>query len=314
MIAPPADVEVSIVSLGATELLAACLRTLPRACEGLNWRLTVVDNSPAGQDLSAALAGVPSAAVIRSVGRRGFGANHNLVLARALADERARYVLVLNDDTELDPGAVATLVRQADRNPQAGALCPLIRDDRGCPEPSRLPWPSIVQQVLGAAFPGRAPGDGAGGWLNGACLLLRAAAVREVGPFDPAFFLFFEDTDLCLRLRRAGWELDVCRDATIVHRRHGTILAPELRGAIEEQMLRSRYLYFRKHHAAAAARAVTALVHAALLARAAKMLVEARAGRRPVGFSQPGTLWTLTRSRPTRPSRLELEARRQSDA
>jgi N-acetylglucosaminyl-diphospho-decaprenol L-rhamnosyltransferase len=314
--AGPADVEVSVVSLGATELLAAGLRTLPRACAGLSWRLTVVDNSPAGRDLSAPLAGLPSAATIRSVGRRGFGANHNLVLSGVLAEKRARYVLVLNDDTELDAGAVAALVRHADRRPDVGALCPLIRDDRGRPEPSRLPWPSVTQQALGTMFPGRPTADPArGGWLNGACILLRTAALGRVGLFDPAFFLFFEDTDLCRRLAGAGWELDVCEEAGIVHHRHGTILAPELRRAVEEQMLRSRYLYFRKHHGPAAARAATVLVRGALLARAAKMLAEARAGRRAsTGFAQPRTLWALARSRPARPSRLELEARGQPGA
>jgi GT2 family glycosyltransferase len=306
----PADVEVSVVSLGGVELLGACLRTLPAACAGLRWRLSVVDNSPAGQALPAGAP--PATVVVRSAGRRGFGANHNLVLAGVVAQERARYVLVLNDDTELDPGSVAALVGHADRRPRVGGLCPQIRDAAGRPEPSRLPWPSVAQQVRGAALPGRPPGDQGRGWLNGACLLLRAAALREVGLFDPAFFLFFEDTDLCRRLAAAGWELDVCREAAILHHRHATILAPDIRHAIEEQMLRSRYLYFAKHHRPAAARAVTALVHGALLVRAAKMLAEARGGSGPAsGFSRAGSLWTLSRTRPTRPSRLELEARAQ---
>ncbi len=223
---------------------------------------------------------------------------------------RARYVLVLNDDTELDPRAVTTLVDYADRNRNVAAVSPWIRDADGHPEPSRLAWPSLWQQVGRAAFPRLRPGpEPTHGWLNGSCVLLRTSALQQVGLFDEAFFLFFEDTDLCLRLSDAGWGLEACADASIVHLGHQTILSSELRPEIEEQLLRSRYLFFRKHHGPTVARAVTLLVRCALLMRASKMLAEAAAGRRPTGFSRARTLWELTRSRPTRPSKLELEAR-----
>jgi len=308
----PADVEISIVSLGGTERLIKCAKTLAGACEGLVWRLMIIDNSPAGQDLRAAFAAAPSASVIRSEGRRGFGANHNLVLRDVVAEARARYVLVLNDDTELDRRAVTAIVEHADRNERIGAVSPRIRHADGRPQPSQLAWPTLRQQVLHSAFPRRDVAPTSPGWLNGACLLLRTSALRQVGLFDTRFFLFFEDTDLCLRLANAGWDVETCMDASVVHHGHQTILEPALRPDIEEQVLRSRYLFFRKHHGPVAARAVTMLVRGALLMRVAKMLAEAVVGRHATGFSQPRTLWTLTRSRPTRPSRLEFEAGRNS--
>ena len=309
----PVDVEISIVSLGDTERLMACVHTLAAACEGLSWRLALVDNSPSGQDLRSVLAAAPSGAAIRSEGRRGFGANHNLVLADVLAEARARYVLVLNDDTELGQRAVTTLVQYADRDAGLAAVCPQIRDAHGHSEPSQLPWPSIGQECLRTAFPRRRPASlRNGGWLNGACVLLRTSALREVGLFDTVFFLFFEDADLCRRLANAGWRLDACPAASIVHHGHKTILAPVLRPGVEEQVLRSRYLYFRKHQGPAAARAVTLLVRGALLMRTGKLLAEAAAGRGATGFSRPRTLWRLTCSRPAQPSRLEREAGLQS--
>jgi GT2 family glycosyltransferase len=309
----PADVEISIVSLGDTEMLAGCTETLAAACSGLSWRLSIVDNSPHGQNLERVLSTSSESSVLRRAGPRGFGANHNLNLERVLAECRARYVLVLNDDTKLDRQAVTKLVVHADTDASLGALCPEIRDPDGGLEPSRLQWPSPWQQVLRTAVPRRqARTEPEHGWLNGACMLLRTAALRQVGLFDDAFFLFFEDTDLCRRLEDAGWGLETNPDASIVHFGHGTILAPERRPDIEQQLLRSRYLYFRKHHGPIIAHTVTMLVRGALLARTVKMLAEAAAGRRPSGFSRARTLWALARNRPTRPSRLELEARDQS--
>ena len=309
----PADIEISIVSLGDTARLTACADTLAAACEGLSWRLAIVDNSAAGQDLRPALSVAPVATAIRSEGRRGFGANHNIVLRDVVAEGRARYVLVLNDDTELDPRAVTTLVRHADREPDVAALSPRIRGGDGRPEPSQLAWPSLRHEVLRTAFPRRPPAPAlAGGWLNGACILLRTSALAQVGLFDTRFFLFFEDTDLCVRLAEAGWRAEVCPMASIIHHGHGTILAPELRPDIEEQVLRSRYLFFSKHYGARAARSVTLLVRGALALRAAKMLAETVTGRGATGFSRPRTLWALARASPARPSRLEREERLQA--
>lgn len=92
--ATPAKVEVSIVSLGDAARLAACIKSLSGACAGTSWRPTVVDNSPTGQDLTDVLASAPSPTVIRSEGRRGFGANQNLALTELLPHDRVRYVLI----------------------------------------------------------------------------------------------------------------------------------------------------------------------------------------------------------------------------
>lgn len=295
-----ADVEISIVSLGDLDQLSGCLAGLPAACAGLAWRVTVVDNSPGdGLDLARILAGLP-AAVVRSAVRRGFAANQNLVLGPVVASARARHVLILNDDTELDPGAVTRLVSHADADPRLGAVGPAIRDGRGAREPDLYAWPAVWEQALAVALPGRAPRrPPASGWLNGAAILARTACLAEVGIFDPSFFLFFEEADLCLRMVRAGWRLDVCPAASLVHHRHGTTGQRTLNLRIEQQMLRSRHLFFAKHHGAAAATALGALSRVALALRAAK----AAAAREDRGAA--GVLWRLAAYAPSRPSELE---------
>lgn len=304
-----ADVEVSIVSLEGGSQLTRCLAALPAACAGLAWRLTLVDNSPLGLDLTPCLAGLP-ATVLRSEGRRGFGANHNLVLAGLVCERRARYVLVLNDDTEPGPRSVTALVRHADRHSRTGALAPVIKNSRGTNEPPIIAWPTLSNQALGSIFPGFAPGPAPAerGRLNGACMLIRIAALAQVGLFDPRYFLFFEEADLCRRLRAAGWQIGHCPGASIVHHEGQTTRRMGSGIELEQQGIRSRYIYFRKHHGRLAARVLNGLVRSGLLARTIKAAVKAVAGREPTGSSTAGVLWALTRYPPTRPSPFELEA------
>ncbi len=299
------DVEISIVTLGDVGQLARCAVGLPAACAGVTWALTVVDNSPRGLDLRPLLAGLP-ATVVRSDGPCGFAANQNLVLGPLVDGRRARYVLILNDDTELDGEAVARLVGHADADPRIGAVSPAIRNGAGRREPDRYAWPTLREATLGAMLPRRtarpAPDSG---WLNGAAILVRAAALAQVGVLDPSFFLFFEETDLCLRLVRAGWRLAVCPSASLVHHRHGTTGQASLNLRVEQQMLRSRYLFFLKHHGRGSARALAAVTRAGLVLRAAKAIA---LGRRSGETSRTASvLWSLARYAPSAPAALERQ-------
>ncbi|MGI8412546.1 MAG: glycosyltransferase [Solirubrobacteraceae bacterium] len=267
-----------------------------------------MDNSPSGLDLTHVRHDLSAAAVIRSKGRRGFGANQNLVLVRVVAERRARYVLVLNDDAELGTSSVTTLVRCADQRPRTGAVGPFMPGSG----PSMFAWPTRASQALGSVFPRfllRPTAEE--GWLTGACMLVRTDALAEVGLFDPQYFLFFEDTDLCRRLTNAGWHTEHCSAATAVHHRRQTTTRTSTEVEIQKQMFRSQYLYCRKHHGRLAARVLNGLARSALLARTVKFaLVEAAAGRS--GRITVSRLLTFTLFfRPSRPTRFEIEAREQ---
>jgi GT2 family glycosyltransferase len=103
-------------------------------------------------------------------------------------------------------------------------------------------------------------------------VLLRTEALRQVGTLDERFFIFFEDTDLCERLRWAGWESAVCEKASIVHHGHMTVALASAGSVWEWQMLRSQYLYFCKHRGRLAGLRLSGLVRGALLIRATKAL------------------------------------------
>jgi GT2 family glycosyltransferase len=214
----------------------------------------------------------PTARLIRNGNRIGFGANHNQVLVPAL-ESNVRNVLILNEDTELDPRSVRELVAFADEHERVGAVGPAIRGADGGRQPSYLPFPTVISQFWSCLRPGRAPRSPARwGWLNGSCVLLRTEALRQVGTLDERFFIFFEDTDLCERLRWAGWESAVCEKASIVHHGHMTVALASAGSVWEWQMLRSQYLYFCKHRGRLAGLRLSGLVRGALLIRATKAL------------------------------------------
>jgi GT2 family glycosyltransferase len=144
--------------------------------------------------------------------------------------------------------------------------------------------------------------------LNGSCLLVRAEALREVGILDEQFFIFFEDVDLGIRLRRAGWESVACEAATILHHGHQTVSQPGVGGAMEKQMMRSRYLYFRKHLGPVRAGIGSVLIRAALLLRAAKPM--ACGLFRPAASAQADLLLGLVRYDPAFPLPHEPETER----
>jgi hypothetical protein len=307
------DVEISLVNTNNRELLRRCLETVPAACEGLDWHATVVDN--ASEDGSADLVRerFPWASLVRNERRLGFGANHNQVIIPTVRDGSARYVLILNEDTELQPRAVRALVRFCDEDPAVGAVGPVMSGPDGAIEQTLLRFPTPGRQLLRALRLVRsdATDSGESAWLNAACVLVRSEALRAVGPLDERFFIFFEDTDLGLRLQRAGWSAAVCPAARIVHHGHQTVTRPSGAGVMELQFLRSRYLYFERHHGKPAALFVAWLIRGEFAIRAAKASLRAAIGRQRAARAKASVLMKLARYDPQTPLPHELPARRE---
>ncbi len=245
----PRDVEVSIVNHENRELLRVCLDSIPDACTGLDWHATVIDNASRDASLDMLATDYPDISVVANRNRLGFGANHNQVIRRLIARRSARYVLVLNDDTELMPRAVGKMSEVLDHHPRLAAVVPTILDVRGRAGPNRQCYPtarSALRHDWGRQQ-GESPSGDVSGWLQGCCLLLRLAALEEVGGFDERFFLFYEDADLSRRLELAGWGLATCPEAIVTHRGHASVFKPGLADVTPKQGLRSRYLYHSKH-------------------------------------------------------------------
>lgn len=184
---------VVIVAYHSAALLPACLAAIPAACP-----VIVVDNaSPDGSADVAAMAR-PDARVIRAGRNLGFGPGANLGFAAATTE----FGLLLNADATLEPDSIAGLIAAARRYPEAALLAPEIIADEGHMQFGHdLPFRRLRGAVVAPE------GDACCWYVGGSAMFLRMSVFRGLGGFDPEIFLYFEDDDLCLRVRAAGHSL-----------------------------------------------------------------------------------------------------------
>jgi GT2 family glycosyltransferase len=255
------DVSVSLVNTNSRELLLACLDSLGSAGPGVE--IVVLDNASEDGSAAAVRERFPGVRVIEQRHRAGFGANHNTVIR----ETTGRYVFVLNEDTTSDDWGFERMVEHLDANPRVAALGPRLVYPDGRTQTSAWRFPSPGTAALGLLTLGRAgiAQSGTGetrdvDWAMGAALLVRRAALDEVGVFDEGFFIYSEETDLCRRLRGAGWRTQFFPSVTVVHHESQfSVGIPERR---INEMWRSRHRYWGKHHSAAGARAAALLTGA----------------------------------------------------
>jgi GT2 family glycosyltransferase len=251
-----AEVTVVVVSYNSGAVLAECLGSIPAGV-----RLVVVDNASTdgSADLAARLA--PSAEVVRATENRGFGRAANLGFSLA----GTRYGLLLNPDTRCLPGMVEALLDAALRYPEAGLLAPGIFTRDGGMQYGHLP---IFERNRGRATPMPPAGDCCASYVGGAVMFFPLAAFRAIGGFDPAIFLYYEDDDLCMRMRRAGYSLVHVQAARLEHG-SGCSSTPSERIAWgkEWHMAWSRQHMHRKYRGAVTAAICAALVIADLSGR-----------------------------------------------
>lgn len=219
---------------------AHCLPAVSASLAGLA-HVVVVDNGSADASVADARRLLPHARVVAAGANLGFGAANN----RALAEVATEFLLLVNPDCVLEAGAVEALVRCADRFPEASAIGPELLDAAGRAEPTYR-WAST-------AWAPRGPGAEAPacvGFLTGACILVRRAAMQAIGGFDERFFLYYEDDDLCLRLAREAGPLIVEPAARVQHRSRGSVGGP--RRARAEYLrgfhhIQSKFIFQDKH-------------------------------------------------------------------
>ena len=269
-------VSYCVVNTNGRELLLACLAAIERTTPAdLEHEILVLDN--ASDD--------GSADVIRSRGgqtrlialdrREGKAANDS----RLLEEAKGEFCLLLNEDSELQPGAVAALLGalQSDRQAAAAGAQLLTPDGRAVPCAWRLP--SAETALAGAVFMHRratVESGGTGtrpvGWVQSSAMMVRRDAARQVGWLDPDFFVYSDETDFCKRLADAGWRILYVPSARATHHDQ---MARDASGA-ERRIVeyhRGRDLYLRKHLGAVQALMLRPLLAWPYLLRAAAALV-----------------------------------------
>ena len=221
-------VVVVVLNWNAERDTAACLDSF-LSQRGVHTSILLVDNASTDGSADRLRARFPMVHFLQTGANLGYSGGNNRGIAWAL-ERRAAWILVVNNDTVADPDCVRQLLAAAVRDPSLAAVAPLIvRHD----DPRRVWFAGGhfdrmrgIGVHLGEGEPvdavvagPEADGDyRVASFLTGCCLLLRPAAIEEVGPFPEDYFAYGEDVELCLRLRDAGWRVGWVPSARLAHR------------------------------------------------------------------------------------------------
>jgi GT2 family glycosyltransferase len=285
------DLSVSIVSYRTPDLLRACLTAVEAACRSLESEITVVDNASGDGSVDLVRTEFPRVRVIANSRNAGFGAAHN----QALREARGRYWLALNSDAAPAEGSLATLRDAMDADPSVAVAGPRLRYPDSSVQPSRRRFPTVAtlfmestqlqrvcpdNQVLRSYYVQDRSDDEPQDvdWLVGACLCLRAEAMRRVGLFDERFFMYSEEIDLCRRLKAAGWRVRYVPQAEVRHLEGGSSGSDLV--ARDQRFQASKLAYAAKWHGAWVALALRTYLVAEYLARGLEESVKFATGSR----------------------------------
>ena len=252
-------VSALVVSHNTKDLLLQTLQAFFTSAD-IPVEAVVVDNDSSDGSAAAVTDEFPQATVLVQAKNLGYGRAANIGLERC----QGRFVLLLGSDVTVAPGSVGKLADLLLTRPDAGAVGPrvLLPDGNLDPDSRRaFPVPStLFYRTIGLSrlFP-KSPRFGRHnmGHLpesevhemdagTGACLMLRMAALDRVGFFDPRYFMFGEDIDLCYRLRLGGWKVFYLPTASAMH--HLSPVAPEQQRLLSYERHRSMWTYHFKHH------------------------------------------------------------------
>ena len=222
------DVTAIIVNYNARDLIVRCIESL--RAEGIE-DIVVADNASVDGSEDAVRRADPGVRYHQTGGNLGYGTGANRGVA--FSESAAPYLLVLNPDTVVEPGAIKTMLAAIEADPRRGIVGPGIEEPDGTLYPSARTFPDLIDAIghafLGLVVPNNpftrryrmldwdhaelADVD----WVSGSCFLMRRAAWDAIGGFDEAFFMYAEDVDLCWRVREAGWTVTYEPAARVTH-------------------------------------------------------------------------------------------------
>jgi GT2 family glycosyltransferase len=272
-----------VVNTNGREHLLTCLRAIAATHPaGVEHEILVLDNhsDDGSVDLIAQTAQRDRAIgdrlrLIVTERRLGKASNDSMLLETAAGE----YCLLLNEDTELLPGATAALLEAMRGDPEAGAAGAQLFDPAGNPQPCAWRLPGLGTALAQALLLHRLLVTESGGartrrvgWAQSAAMVVRRSAAAAVGYLDDDFFVYSDETDFCKRLGDAGMHTLHVPAARAIHREQlSTDRTAGSRRVVEFH--RNRDLYMRKHHGSAAAASVRALTALSYLPRALAALV-----------------------------------------
>ena len=265
-------ISVVIVSYNTRDLLRECLQSLARECQGIESEVFVVDNISRDNSADMVAAEFPDVRLIRSETNLGFAAANN----RAFPLANGRYIVLLNSDAFLHEGALRKSIAYMDAHDSVGLAGARLVGRDGSWQPSARLFPSLLNDFLtlsgladkysDSPFFGRfdrkwrandpTPDDV--DWVPGAFSLIRKSVLDRVGSFDEDFFLYYEEVDLCRRIKYAGYAVHYLPDVVVIHlggessKTVETLTMSKSGSQLALWRMRSAFLYYRRHHGAQA--------------------------------------------------------------
>ncbi|WP_024539548.1 glycosyltransferase family 2 protein [Comamonas badia] len=268
-------IDVIIVNYNTAHLLARMFAACDAAGEGLALRYWVVDNASRDDSVAVLQRDHPGAFVQVNAENVGFGRANNQMVPHLLGD----YVLLLNTDAFVQPDSLRAALDVMQRHPRCGVVGVRLTGEDGSLQPScryfptpfnvflnrtglarLMPWVRLVDE-LDWDHQGERECD----WVPGCFFLMRKSVVDEVGLFDPRYFLYSEEVDLCRRVKAAGWSVFYTGATSVVHlggesAKSASTITQSGR-QISALQVESELLYYRKHYGLAGVLAHVVLAH-----------------------------------------------------
>jgi len=259
-------VSVVIVSYNTREILHNCLRALFDNCRETDMEVFVVDNDSLDDSASMVKNDFPSVHLIANNQNLGFAAANN----QAFVLTSGRYIILLNPDAYAMPSSIEQFIAFMDRTPQCGLCGGKIISPEGRLEPSARRFPSVLSKLLTLSGLSGKFSDSPvlnrhefGGfahdrpievdWIPGTFTIIRKEMLDAIGAFDERYYLYYEETDLCLRAKHAGWKIFFIPEAGVTHiggassktRKDKTFDSKA--SQVLTFRMRSEWLYYRKN-------------------------------------------------------------------
>ncbi|MFH1776946.1 MAG: glycosyltransferase family 2 protein [Candidatus Omnitrophota bacterium] len=243
------DISFIIINYNTGTLLKNCIASIYNCCKNISFEILVVDNASEDESILMVKKNFSMVTIVENNKNVGFSKANN----QAIQQSKGSYLFLLNPDTKIIAANMNNLIEFMDKNSGIGAVGAALLNQDGTPQPSCRQLPSLKSifwktllldsknfQQTTFDFPQEIEQP------MGAAIVVRRMALDKIGLFDEQFFLYYEEVDLCKRLKDAGWKIYFYPEIKIIH--YGCISSFQFFSKNIVENYRSLYKYFHKHY------------------------------------------------------------------
>ncbi|MCB1196554.1 glycosyltransferase family 2 protein [bacterium] len=246
------DISIIIINWNTESLLRMCLEHIAKTIKGYEFEVIVIDNGSKDQSVAMVKSEFSKVILIENSENRGFARAVN----QGIRIAKGSFIVLLNSDARLEPNAIDVLVTYMNNNPDAGVCGGQLYHENLQRQHSFDNYPTLLSEltnksILRMLFPKRYPSKKVIFTMPqnvesiiGACMMVRRKCIDSAGMLDEDFFFFMEETEWCLRIRKAGYRIVYHPDAKIIHLQGKSANKQPIKSRLE--YYNSRYIFFKK--------------------------------------------------------------------